>query len=215
MERRCPILRASAVPPARQKAEISASGLGGLRQDPDQPVLRERTGGPSAPPVGLQPAMRRLMMEVLGIEERHRDVDIEQRDLAHVSSRKRFTRSMVGCRLPGGRRGMRGTPLRTARADRRWSPLRARSESTLPIVDRRLAASSLAACSTSSSMSTVVRMTVESRITHQTSMRVRRGGVPPHAAANKSDKSSGSPALRNLVALCLETRIARRAPDPG
>ena len=80
------------------------------------------------------------------------------------------TRRAGGFRLPAVRRGRSGTPFR-----RRWVPegerfFRASSDTTCPAVFPCRAPTSFAACSTSSSMSSVVRMRGSSRITHQMSI---------------------------------------------
>jgi hypothetical protein len=44
--------------------------------------------------------MGRLVMDVVRIEQRDEEVDVEEGRPAHVSSRSRLTRSIVGLRLP-------------------------------------------------------------------------------------------------------------------
>lgn len=84
-------------------------------------------------------------MDVVGVEERHEDVDVEERDPAHRSSRRRLTSAIVGRGLPFFLRARRGTPFRTRAADRGSSALRASSDRTFPAVVERLAAICFAA----------------------------------------------------------------------
>jgi dipeptidyl aminopeptidase/acylaminoacyl peptidase len=51
----------------------------------------------------FDPLVRRLVMDVIRVEQRHQHVHVEQRDAGHGSSRRRFTSSMVGRGLPLGR----------------------------------------------------------------------------------------------------------------
>src|SRR5207249_5224735 len=125
-----------------------------------------------------KPVVGDLVMDVIGIEERDEQIHVEERHAAHTSSRSSFTSFIVGRAAPGGRGGSSGTPLRVRSAREGVKARRASSERTFPAVLPRSVASSFAACSTSSSMSSVVRMVVRassyirhlsSYITHQMS----------------------------------------------
>ena len=101
------------------------------------------------------------MVDVLGVEKRDEDVHIEERsqDFPQGSSSILSTSSELTGREPS-RGGNKGTPFRIVpRSSLRPSALRANSESILPAVVLRRAASSFAARNTSSSISNVVRMT--------------------------------------------------------
>src|SRR5579864_2383295 len=141
--------------------------VGRMRQHAEEPVLSQRAGRPADAALLCKPAVGRLVVYVLGVEEGDEDVDIEERHAAHGSSRRRLTRAMVGFGLPAGRRGRRGTPLRTSAGSAGSRAVRARSESTLPAVEPRLEAISLIAARMSSSMSNVVRISWS--IAHQAS----------------------------------------------
>ena len=115
--------------------------------------------------------MSSFVVNVIRVEQRYEDVDVQQGDSCHSSSRSLFTSAMVGRRLPFGRRGKSGTPLRTRGGRFGSSDFRARSEITRPAVVARLEAISLAACRMSSSISRVVLTGKSSRITHLMSTR--------------------------------------------
>src|SRR5512139_2239374 len=76
---------------------------------------------------------------------------------------------MVGRGLPGFRGLSKGTPFRIRVTWAGASAVRANAEITLPVVEPLAAASSLAACRMSASMSRVVRMDSSSDIMHQMS----------------------------------------------
>ena len=158
--------------------------IGRIGQYADQPVLCERTSRPSAAAIASEPGVRRLVMQVGGIEQRNQDIYVEQGDHApplQGSSRSRLTISGVTSRVPRCL-GRIGTPLRLRRERSRGaSALRASSERIRPAVVLRLAASSLALSRTSSSISSVVRTWLSSRINHQMSKRpavLRASPVP-------------------------------------
>ena len=92
-----------------------------------------------AQPVRLivrKPIVRHFVMRVLWIEERDKQIDVEERHAAHSSSLSSFTSFIVIIRPPG-RRGSNGTPLRTFGAGPLGvSALRARLESIFPVVTR-------------------------------------------------------------------------------
>jgi hypothetical protein len=60
------------------------AGIGRIGQNADQRVLREWTGRPSAAAIVSEPCMRRLVMQVRGIEQRNQDVYVEQSDHARL-----------------------------------------------------------------------------------------------------------------------------------
>src|ERR1017187_7523717 len=148
---------------------LRAGHVGGVRENPHESVLGDRAGCPAILAVVAEPAVRSFVMYVIRIEQCDEDVDVEQCDVRHASSLSRLTRAIVGRALPFGLRGIRGTPLRTRGDLTGSSAFRASSERTRPAVVERLAAISFAACRTSSSISSVVLMSVSSRITHQMS----------------------------------------------
>ena len=130
-----------------------------LRRDPDESVFGERTGGPATLAVIGKPIVRGFVMNVRALEERDEDVHIQQdRRPQQSSSRSLLTISIVIGGEPGALGGSKGTPFRIVTfglaGDRAFLT---RSETTLPIDVPWVAAISLAACSTSSSMSSVVR----------------------------------------------------------
>src|SRR5262245_42030076 len=93
----------------RNRQELAA--LRQVGDDADEPVLGERTGGPSCLPVFGEPVVRDVVMDVTGIEQRDEHVHVEQRDTAHPSSSIRSTISTV--RIRPGTCESTGTPLRT------------------------------------------------------------------------------------------------------
>src|SRR5258708_2011927 len=100
-----------------------------------------------------------VVMDVSQIKERYQDACIQQRGKRHgSSSRRRLTNSTVRMGSFGLRGPSKGTPFRTRTQGLGLRPLRTSSEMTLPVVLQLFAAISLAACSTSSSISSVVRM---------------------------------------------------------
>src|SRR5712691_876082 len=124
----------------------------------NEPVFRQRTRRPPRLAMILEPIVSDLVVDVIGVEQRDEHVDVEQGLPAHASSSSSSaTRFIVRIRDPG-RRGRTGTPLRTFPACFGSSALRASSDSTCPAVFPRIAPISLAACNTSSSRSSVVRI---------------------------------------------------------
>jgi hypothetical protein len=121
-----------------------------------------------------EPVVGKVVVNVIGIEQGDENVDVEQRDAAHCSSRMRalFLVEHLIHRLDGEDASRHARQHGHAVADGvpvlRRQPLACQfGEHTSPIVFCRLAAISLAACSTSSSTSTVVLMA--SSITHHAS----------------------------------------------
>ncbi len=53
-----------------------------------------------------------FVVDVVRVEQRHEDVDVQERDESHSSSRNLFTSAIVGRRLRFGRRGRTGTPVK-------------------------------------------------------------------------------------------------------
>jgi hypothetical protein len=119
--------------------------VGRIPQHAEEPVLGQWARGPAASAVFCEPVVSRLVVNVIRIEKRHQDVDVEERDSTHGSSRRRFTRAIVGLGLPAGRRGKSGTPLRTSGGATGSNAFRASSDSTCPAVVLRFAAISLTA----------------------------------------------------------------------
>lgn len=132
------------------------TAVGRSRKDANETVLRQRAGGPPAGAIGREPPVGGFVMDVVRIEQRHQNIDVQESNATQVSSRSRLTRAIVGRGLAFGRRGISGTPLRTRATRFGWSAFRARSERTRPADVRRLAAISLAASKTSPSISRVV-----------------------------------------------------------
>src|ERR1700730_473907 len=56
----------------------SAAGIGRIGQYANQRVFGERTCRPSAAAIASDPAVSRLVMQVLGIEQRYQHVYVEQ-----------------------------------------------------------------------------------------------------------------------------------------
>lgn len=158
--------------------------------DADEAVFSDRTGSPAAGTVVGTRFVRRFVTDVIRIEKRHEQVDVEQRRPAHVSSRRVLTSFMVDRTAPAGLRRRSGTPLRT-RPDRDGvNAFRANSDTTLPAVVPRAAAISLAAWRMSSSRSSVVRISASSRIRCQSHGLARRLAWPSCPAA-VSSRSTG------------------------
>src|SRR6187455_2645632 len=105
-----------------------------------------------------EPVVRKLVVDVVGVEQSDEYVDVEQGPPVHTSSLRLFTRCMVGRGADPGRRGRSGTPLRTRADGPACSALRTSSEMTRPAVVPRALASSFAALRMSSSRSRVVRI---------------------------------------------------------
>ena len=62
--------------------------IGRIGQYADQPILGERTSRPSAAAIAAEPGVRRLVMQVGGIEQRNQDVYVEQSDDAPLKVRR-------------------------------------------------------------------------------------------------------------------------------
>ena len=57
-----------------------ATGIAGIGQHSNQPVLRQRTRGPALFARLREPVVSRQVVNMTGVEQRHENVDIEQRD---------------------------------------------------------------------------------------------------------------------------------------
>lgn len=143
--------------------------VGRTRDYSNESIFRDRTRRPAIGAVIGKPVVGELVMNVIGIEERDEQIDVEQRDAAHVSSRSSLTNRIVGRGAPADLRERSGTPLRTRVVFDGVRAFRASSDRTFPAVVPRADAISLAACRMSSSRSSVVRTETSSRITHQMS----------------------------------------------
>jgi len=106
-----------------------------IAEDAQEGILRERTCGPGLSLMIGKPVVRGFVMNVVLVEERDEDVDVEQRGAIHISSRSRLTSAIVMIGAPG-RLGSSGTPFRTrARdGDDGNSAFRASSDSIWPAV---------------------------------------------------------------------------------
>ena len=78
---------------------------------PHEAILRQRTSSPTRCAVVFEPVVRELMMNVVGIEQRHENIHVEQRRADHGSSSSSSTIRVVTIR-PGWL-GKSGTPFRT------------------------------------------------------------------------------------------------------
>src|SRR5687767_15649911 len=106
--------RAEAAQPFNQLSRSRNSGaITRVSEYANEPVFRNRTGGPSVGPVIGKPVVDEFVMDVIGIEEGHQKVDVEERRPTHTSSLRSLTSFIVGRRAPLGLRGSSGTPLRT------------------------------------------------------------------------------------------------------
>jgi hypothetical protein len=115
--------------------------------------------------------MRAIMLNVCRIDQCDHNVDVKQIPFQSNSSWSWRTNSEVTLGAPG-RTGSSGTPLRVARLDEVGRiDLRASAEITSPTLFRSVAAISLAAARTSSSIASVVRIlgSLGENITHQSS----------------------------------------------
>ncbi len=57
--------------------------VGGIREDANESILREGAGGPAAGAMIRQPVVRQLVVNMIGIEQRHEDIHIQQRWMLH------------------------------------------------------------------------------------------------------------------------------------
>ena len=73
----------------------------GVRHDADESVFGDGTRRPSQGSVIGKPVVGDFVMDVLGIKKRDKEVDVEQCDPIHSSSRNRFTWAIVISRAPG------------------------------------------------------------------------------------------------------------------
>ena len=106
--------------------------ISGVAHDANAAIDRDRTRGPALSSIGVQPAMRCLMILMAGIDRGHEDIYVEERD-AHNSSRRRFTSRMLA--FAATRFGVKsGKPFLTLDSVLASSDWRARSEITSPSV---------------------------------------------------------------------------------
>src|SRR3989338_11218578 len=144
-----------------------------MPNDAHHAILGQRAGGPRLFPMFREPVMRRVVLDMRGVNQRDEHVYVEQESHPGNSSRNWFTSSGVTAAAPA-RTGSRGTPLRALPfCALGRSAFRVSSEITSPILLCCNAARLFAAASTSSSMERVVRilhlMKLTSNITHHTS----------------------------------------------
>jgi hypothetical protein len=177
------------VEPTAQRCRrvVMVAKHGGVGEDTQHAVFRQRTCRPTLVAICRKPIMRSLVVDVTRLKQRDEYVDVEQRDTAHGSSRRRLTSSIVSGGLPLGRRGSRGTPFRISTLSAGSSAFLARSDRTRPAVVPRFAAISFAACSTSSSTSSVVLIVMHHNITHQ--MRFHINTVAPRETPPRSRRA--------------------------
>jgi hypothetical protein len=119
-----------------------------------------------------------VMLDVGWINQGNEDIDVEKKPAHGNSSRSCCTNSEV-IRGVSSLVGKRGTPLRVFRPEFAGrNALRASKEITSPTLFLCVAANSLAAASTSSSIARVVRISKPpaSRINHHTSIDFRMSG---------------------------------------
>jgi len=129
-----------------------------MSDNPEHAVLGQRTGGPCLSAQCREPFMGPVVLNVRRINQGDQDIHIEQKPNQGNSSRSRCTSSEVTGGVPG-RTGSRGTPLRVRLPDSAGrNACLASEEITAPTLFRSAAANSLAAASTSSSITRVVRI---------------------------------------------------------
>lgn len=129
-----------------------------MPQDSRRAVLRQRSACPLLPGVCREPLVREIVKIMIRIDQRDQYIDVEKKNHSS-SSRSRLT----SCRVIGSSgalsRTSNGIPLRIfGRWCERARPLRARSETTCPIVRCSRSAIAFAASAISSSRAKVVRM---------------------------------------------------------
>ncbi len=142
-----------------------------MTDDSQHAVNGDRARRPTAPTFTLKPLMRKIVVEMIAVNQGNQDIDVEK--IAHSSSsRSRLTSSIV---ITAGfsRAGKSWMPLRNSTgcpwlADA-WIALRASSEMIWPMLARSCSALARAKARMSSSMSSVVRMLRAYRIKHQAS----------------------------------------------
>src|SRR5262249_26050700 len=142
------------------RAHLQRVRVVGMRHDPHASVLRDRTGCPAGAGSGSEPAEGLHVHRMILVEERDEDVHVEQRAHQKASSSRNLSIcSLVTIppRLGNGRNPCTALDPRAAGVGA-VNALRVSSEMTAPAVFFSRRASSLAARSTSSSMSSVVRM---------------------------------------------------------
>ena len=137
--------------------------VAGLTDDPHEAVFRDRSRRPPRCDFAVEPVTGTTMIDVIAVEQRQKDIDVEQRPLHSASSS--LSRSISALEMAAPRRGRGLKPCRSVPASASWrscpvSAWRARSESTAPVVRFSRRARSCTASSTSSSMLSVVRMHV-------------------------------------------------------
>jgi len=154
-----------------------------MADDAQYSVLRQRTGGPRLVSLRREPRVCSFMLHVSGIDQSNQDVYVQKESRHRSSSRSRRTNSEV----------TRGAPLRSFRSGTPFRVLRVLSEGerarlaseeiTSPTDFFSSRAISFAALSTSSSITSVVR--IKALITHHTSDAFRMRNIPRVPSATK------------------------------
>src|SRR6266446_3216453 len=123
-----------------------------MSNNPEHTVLGQRTSGPGLLSRCSKPFMCSVMLDVRWINQGNEDIDVEKKPTHGSSSRSCCTNSEV-TRGVSALVGKRGTPLRVFRPESAGrNALRASKEITSPTLFLCVAANSLAAASTSSSI---------------------------------------------------------------
>jgi len=138
-----------------------------ISDDPQDTVFSQRACGPDLLANGLQPAVRRVVLDVRRIDQRNENIHVEQKPAHNSSSSSCFTSSEVTRGAPG-RTGSSRIPLRLFWPEPAGlKAVRASAEMTSPTVFDCEDAISLAAANMSSSMAKVV-LTNPLRLSRQT-----------------------------------------------
>ena len=80
------MVSARAKPAEMADDDAGARGVGAITRigdDADEAVLRDRARGPAGGAVVREPVMRQFVVDVIGVEQRHQHVDVEQGDAGH------------------------------------------------------------------------------------------------------------------------------------
>src|SRR4030067_579457 len=129
-----------------------------MPHDAHHAILGQRAGGPLFLSMRREPLMRRIVLNMRGIDQRDQHIHIGQENHPGNSSRNRFNNSGVTAVAPA-RTGSKGTPLRALPPGILGrSACRVSSEMTSPTLLCCREAKPLAAARTSSSMDRVVRI---------------------------------------------------------
>src|SRR3989338_10734899 len=116
-----------------------------MPHDAHHAILCQRAGGPRLFPMLREPVVRRIVLNMRGVNQRNQHVYIKQKSHPGNSSRSWFTNSGVTAAAPA-RTGNKGTPLRAlAFCALGRSAFRVSSEITSPTVLRCKAAKLFAA----------------------------------------------------------------------